>query len=483
MMPRLVVVPIKDDRSADLSSSFAVADIRRLAPAHDETQSLLNVVLPINGRAEGDEMVLEPGSYLFRVRMPSGETLIETLQVDATWPRSTVLVVADELGFRRREKRRTSDSLNAASSSNYSLIEADTLDREVTAQPPGQKKQWLWSKHVLSTPMPSWLSDTDGFRTLISDLGDNAAPYVLHRLKVKPIESPLVALRDERASPGDIAMSLFGQALAIQPTKVAATSSGFSLSQWKVAEKGKVDPAEQARYYGVLVANTGDGSMVQKVASIPDRWIGLDGTKDDFFRAEIVEHPDFSSGARIRLSVTDPRAMSLMSFLQTGDLDAALAVSRPARGFVRQGAQNAYAAVAAAYALVYAPAGAGNPGWEEWVLELARNRSDIPDGKILEATLLLQREVPRVFFAGAEFPPAVVERRLERAWGCVQEAVRRGPPVFRLGLRLLEENIRILRDSGADVVDHSAAVAAANVTGWLRARVDPYQPLCVFDVS
>ena len=482
MMPRLEVVPIKGGKSADLSSSFAVADIRRLTSARDETQALLNVVLPINGRAEGDEMVLEPGSYQFRVRMPSGETLIETIHIDATWPWSTVLVVADEPGFRRREQRRTSDSLNAASSSNYSLIEADSFVREVTAQPSGRKKQWLWSKHVLSAPMPSWLSDTDGFRSLISDLGDIAAPYVLHRLKVKPIESPL-ALRDERASPGDIAMSLFGQALAIQPTKVATTSSGSSLSQWKVAEKGKVDPLEQARYYAVLVANTGGGTMVQKVASIPDRWIGLDGTKDDVFRAEIVEHPDFNGGTRIRLSVTDPRAMSLMSFLQTGDLDAALAVSSPAMGFVRQGTQNAYAAVAAAYALVYAPAGSGNPGWEEWVLELARNRSDIPDGKILEATLLLQREVSGVFFAGAEFPPTAVERRLERAWGCVQEAVRRGPPVFSLGLRLLEENIRILRDSGAEVVDSSAAVAAANVTGWLRARVDPYQPLCVFDVS
>ncbi|MDM0110543.1 hypothetical protein QTI66_00175 [Variovorax sp. J22R133] len=283
----------------------------------------------------------------------------------------------------------------------------------------------------------------------------------------------------------DAARNSFGRAVALQPTKVRSPRSGPANSQWKVAERGRNRSTLPTRYYGVLVDNSDSNAVIQNVASIPDRWIGMDGSTDDVFQAAIVPNPDFPDSRRIELSVTDPDASSLMSFLQTGDLDAALAVAKPAMNFVEQGAENAYAAVAAAYALVFAPSGSGNEGWERWVLELSAKRQDIPDGKILEATLLLQRSVPQMILGTRRFPPPSTQERINYAWDCVMEALRRGPPVFRLGLGLLESNIRIIRDSEieSNTVDRNSVMAAARITSWFRARVDPYQPLCVFDVT
>src|SRR5262249_13918592 len=84
-----------------LATAFAVADITPIGDhKSSEAAALFDIVLPVNRRADFKEVVLSPGSYRVRARLPSGATLFEDVAVRAQH-REATLVLRLDIPFRR----------------------------------------------------------------------------------------------------------------------------------------------------------------------------------------------------------------------------------------------------------------------------------------------------------------------------------------------------------------------------------------------
>jgi hypothetical protein len=187
---------------------------------------------------------------------------------------------------------------------------------------------------------------------------------------------------------------------------------------------------------------------------------------------------------RISVSVDDRSFKSMLEFMNSSDLGSAIHVAASSLPILYAKFDNPLAAVAAGYVLVQAPPHTVKVPWGQWIGNLGHYFPSLPDGKILHATLLLQRGdtgTPDDYVEdhNAYFPAEPHARNMLAA-SLVIDSLLNGPPLFRAGLALLATNLRILASAQLPQETASLLEVADRLVTWLSMRVDPREPFCVF---
>lgn len=185
---------------------------------------------------------------------------------------------------------------------------------------------------------------------------------------------------------------------------------------------------------------------------------------------------------KLNVRVSDSDVQSVLGFVLQSDLEGALAVLDACMEMLAAKAQNPYAAAAAGYVLLNAPANRTSFPWQHWIGNLGRHFTDVPDGLILHATLLLQTEPGRML--PSSYFPADAASRANMAANLLLQAMERGLPLYRAGVRLLASNLRILiGDETAGAGNPEALRKAYELAAWLLMRLDSQQVFTVVDVT
>jgi hypothetical protein len=202
--------------------------------------------------------------------------------------------------------------------------------------------------------------------------------------------------------------------------------------------------------------------------------------------AKLIVRADRDDARLVRLSVSvDDRSFkSMLEFMNSSDLGSAIHVAASSLPILYAKFDNPLAAVAAGYVLVQAPPQTVKVPWGQWIGNLGHYFPSLPDGKILHATLLLQRgdtctpddyvEDHNAYF------PAEPDARNMLAASLVIDSLLHGPPVFRAGLALLATNLRILASVQLPQETTLLLEVADRLVTWLSMRVDPRESFCVF---
>jgi hypothetical protein len=205
-------------------------------------------------------------------------------------------------------------------------------------------------------------------------------------------------------------------------------------------------PKQVNQRYGLSLDDKGNP---HQLTVLPGAW-----TTDDERRADevvdVYQEWDGIAGAwNLRTTVNDARVSSVLEFMASGDLPRARHLVSSSLQLLMEKVQNPYAAAAAGYVLIYSrDADLEHEGWPVWLRNLATWFPSLPDAQILLATLCLQR---RRLVRRARLP--LGERDNERlvfAHVLLERALRAGIPMFSLGMRLLVENLEILREEFRD---------------------------------
>lgn len=191
----------------------------------------------------------------------------------------------------------------------------------------------------------------------------------------------------------------------------------------------------------------------------------------------------YAMGPGVAIEVGNPKYNSLLRFLRQNDLRSAVQILASAQELLHAKFDDPVAAAAAGYVLLNAPPTTMRVPWDYWIGNLGAYFSHIPDGRILHATLLLQRSdvyAPSNFGRNEGYFPSAPTERLLSAARHIRNALQKGPPMFRMGLNLLASNIAILLDSDLPKNEHSELRRADRLVTALRRRVDTVEPFCVF---
>lgn len=312
-------------------------------------------------------------------------------------------------------------------------------------------------------------------------------PGVSMVLATLDIDATLNALATD-APIRQLAARLFGECTAVRPATLTGTTliktANVDLpSQFGALASVRRHADHPVRAFGWLRKDGPDGYAV--IACLPHAWeVDPSDTPAKIRAVASGVGPEKTARPGLRIVVDDPGMNSILGFLQSGDLDSAERLTRLSLEYLYEKDLNPYAAAAGAYALVHVPGAAdASEPWPRWIRHLSNRFPDIPDGPILLATLLLQRGAGELAVgrpgSSAEHDRAGFEecRRL------LLRAVCSGPPIFRLGLRLLAENLEIVRGLEREYGLATGELdRAAELVRWMSLRVDTSQPFTALKV-
>ncbi|MGR4872218.1 hypothetical protein ACIPRI_25490 [Variovorax sp. LARHSF232] len=436
------------------------------------------IVLELNNRQalrRGIEVPAGPG--MLYVRLPTGETLAERVEVEPTQGQTTgrlkLKVARPEERFEYRDV-----VVHAYSAARPSPVV------DLVRGPSESSDRSRWST-VKFEPTKSGVGRAPP-QNLSSFLEPFASRVVSERQGNRGIAKLQSSAGKFRLAPklGDrvyFDSALVGQVQAVKPTKLYGTRDELR-AQWKApASARRHYLAEQDDRYFALSFEAANEPLPLQVACLPAKWRTL---TDDSARLTVQYAPSHTStehrGLGIVVNVDDPRFSAFLQFMQTGDLASSMSLLRQAERALYEKFMNPYAAAAGGYVLTHAGYRMWHHDWGRWLYNLATHFPALPDGHILLANLILQ---------GAEscreqVPGYTRDQAWELALHSVLESVRRGPPMYRFGLRMLSSSIAILNHLvGADHVDRPRLNGAADYVRNLSVRVDRHQPFCVFDVG
>jgi hypothetical protein len=446
-----------------------------------ELKPVKGIVLELRNRQalkRGIEVPAGPG--MFYVRLPTGEALAERVDVVPTQGLTTgtlKLKVAGLAGPVERAAeisrsfspepmrevadvfRAPSDSVERADRSRWSTVRFD--------QPRPGRRPMLQLSALLEPFAREVVDERQGNRG-IAKLESSARTVKLNK--------------DLWNSIG-FDSAFVGEVQAAKPTKLYGSRDDLHASwkkklptkPWQASEKGRME-----RYFALSFEAEEELSPLQ-VACVPTRWRTLSDESARLSVQYISHHsPSKPRGSRMVVGVDDPQFSALLQFMQTGDLASSVSLLRQAENALYEKFMNPYAAAAGGYVLTHAGYPLWNQDWGRWLYNLATHFPDIPDGQILLASLVLQGPDA----CKKRIPGYELNNACQIALASVLESVRRGPPMYRFGLRMLSGSIAILNHLvGADHESREQLNAAADYVRNLSVRVDRNQPFCVFDVG
>jgi len=248
---------------------------------------------------------------------------------------------------------------------------------------------------------------------------------------------------------------------------------------------GRPAPVVGQRYAVTLDAPDDE---VSRLAVLPWAWHGV-GVRDRDEVVTVDERWDEDAGQWIlRSAINDVGIASVLAFLTQGDLSRARRLIRESLRFLMAKVENPYAAAAGGYVLIYSKdEDVADDHWPQWIRNLAAWFPSLPDSQILLATLCFQRRrlVERAGLGGLSDNRARISFARDLLW----QAMRGGLPIYALGMRLLVENLEILRDEqrrlGNDVdeyTDPRVEEALTRVRALSRCMTTA-QPMTVLDFA
>lgn len=455
----------------------AVADITALSASGEEEKLVLEGVV-INLRRSEVVVPVSPGDYLVRLRIPTGQLLSKRVRVrGGDYGAELTFVPA---GLKKQTEVLYGDDGEELKVAVREISSNFVKSKSVHSVGPADRNRWTAKLMQVDDATLSYLPGLQ-----VKEVVNERQDYMgVAKLKARPRAE--VLLSEERPKQG-VSAYLVGNIDAVQAAKLYGDSAELR-AQWKnpLRKQSIIGKASQeakgARFFALSYRATEKFSPLQ-VACMPGRWVTQQGS---LALVEATYHPR-RVGSRLtrgmRLEVDDPDLGGLLDFLQQGDLSGAARIVEQSLGLLYDKWKNPYAAAAAGYVLVSGGLSATSAwgSWEQWVLNLAGRYTALPDGAILYATLLLQG--PPGVAEGLNFHPRE-GASFRTPLGAVLEAVRRGPPLFRYGLKLMSTNIEILvKEPGLERAKQRELHAAQRYMRELSLRVDPDQPFCVFDVA
>lgn len=457
----------------------AVADIVKLDGAGSEERTVKEGIAVNLLRGQVRECV-PPGHYLVRLRVPTGQLLMKRVHVRDDGNDTALVFIPEGEGMQRgQEGKKVDRGLRFFDCEQFPQKLAPTVTSSKSTAGRGR-----WSARLVEPDeRPAALNHLPGLSAL--NVVTRHQDYMgVVKLKTRP---RINAFQRESGDKECVSSYLVGDIDAIQAARLYGHTEELH-THWKYPLRsqsiigGAADEGKGARYFALSYQANNDLYPLQ-VACIPGRWVTQDGV---LATVSVSYHPG-SAGQRtrraFRLEVDDPDFGGLIDFLQQGDLVGSMSIVDRSLEMLYQKWRNPYAAAGAGYVLLHAglPHSGGWRNWRQWVLNLASRYTGLPDGAILYSTLLLQGPPglgEALDFTGSDYEP--FRTPLE----ATLEAVRRGPPLYRYGLKLLATNLEILEGEAVASRDVQRELEAArSYVSELSLRVDPDQPFCVFDVA
>lgn len=481
-------VPFKGDGRADL-------------------KPVKGIVLELRNRQALEQGIEVPGGRgMLYVRLPTGEALAEHVDVVPTQGLTTGTLKLKIAGFTGRFER-TAEI--APSFTPVPMREVSDAFRELSDSVEDSDQFEHASGIIHFFPLARMRETSDVFREPSDSIGhaDRSRWSTVHYDQQPPMQNLSALLEpfakavvDARQGNRGIAKlessvrtvklnkdlwhqtgfdgAFVGEVKAAKPAKLYRSGDELYAS-WKKVSARPLRLSEK-RYFALSFEAEEEPAPLQ-VACIPARWSTL-SHEPARISVKYTSHPSPSDprGSRMVVGVDDPKFSALLQFMQTGDLASSVSLLRLAESALYGKFMNPYAAAAGGYVLTHAGYPLWNQDWGRWLHNLATNFPDIPDGHILLASLILQG------------PDACKKRipgyELSNAWQIalesVLESVRRGPPLYRFGLRMLSGSIAILNHLvHAGHESREQLNAAADYVRNLSVRVDRNQPFCVFNVG
>lgn len=241
-----------------------------------------------------------------------------------------------------------------------------------------------------------------------------------------------------------------------------------------------VDPLGSSKEWYALIRSEGSAAGTKFLARFPRHWRPENHPDPQALR--LVATPDSGGKLAVQIGVPDERLQAVLNFMQQTDLEAALSLLETSTRLLHFTHDNPYAAAAAGYVLLAAPAERMPRDYFDWICKLGKQFDEIPDACIQHAALLLQTALPPGL-AERDFPTKP-EQRCTLACDLLLESLRRGLPLYRSAFKLLVSNFRILENDPALAPERRREVSLAlHLVNPLRLRLDINQPFTIIDVS
>jgi len=458
----------------------ALADVFELGRDNAEERLVVGGIvinLQVRGRGAATRVEVKPGAFLIRLRTPEGQLLMRRVYVEPSEDTALVFLPKQLVEKPERQRKEIQEFVVP-----HIALPNEILDG-IEEKKPAVPREWWSALPMLKAEEPITIANLPGFHA--SDLVQPKHDFVgIARLQAEP--------RRELPSPESplesVTAKLVGEIAAVQGAKLHGNKES-PFARWKTPLRNrqlvgdKSQEGKGSRYFSLSYRAEDKLSPIQ-VACVPGRWEKRDGKLADVY-ADYYERVIGDTHARsMRVEVDDPDLGGLLDFLQQGDLSGSIRMLNNATELLYNKWSNPYASVAAGYVLVQVDDWPGaHENWRQWILNLAYRYSSLPDGAILFTTMLLQSSADSLenltYENGGKNP-------FRNALSAALEAVRRGPPLFRHGLKMMVTNLAILegeaKHRAQDEQTYRKLEAASRYMRELSLRVDPNQPFCVFDV-
>jgi hypothetical protein len=446
--------------------------------------------LPFGDGDEPARQLLDVGNYWVQLKLPTGEIVRETISIPEGLEEASVYL----------DQPQSTDFTNKYAGSSNIEFRPELL--ESFAAPPA-----LEVKSGNRVLVPRGSPRTRG-RDVV--LGSREISRPLSNLFSARIESPkyfsfpnisnqlfsLSLLRKEMAEwPVRQFSGVRGPSISFDPTKYLG---GIFRSR----DQTSLDPEIEGNSISSTIRNLSDVDhrsqelmarpVVREFALLQDSakshryLVGVPRLREGQATKLIIRSngQDARRPVRLTVEVTELKFNSMLQFMKGSDIGSALSVAESSLSILYAKFDNPLAAVAAGYVLVQAPPRTIQVPWGQWIGNLGRYFPNLPDGKILHATLLLQRgdtQSPYHHYEDhSEYFPLDPQDRNALAAALVLESLAQGPPVFRAGLALLATNLRILASVNFPEQMQLRLQAAEALVTWLGMRVDPREPFAIF---
>lgn len=457
----------------------ALADIFELGRDSGEERLAVGGVV-VNLQRRGNErptrVEVKPGAFLIRLRTPEGQLLMRRVYVEPS--DDTSLVFLPKQRIEKPEKPRKAMQESPIPRSVVLDIPLDGLEEKPTVP-----REWWSALPMSKVEEPITIANLPGFhaRELVQPKHDFVG---IARLQAAPLQE----IPSTDSSADTVTAKLVGEIAAVQAAKLHGSKES-PFARWKAPLRSrqllgdKSREGKGSRYFSLSYRAEDELDPIQ-VACVPGRWERRDGKLADVYADYYDRIVGDTSTRSLRVEVDDPDLGGLLDFLQRGDLSGSVQMLSNATELLYNKWSNPYASAAAGYVLVQVDDWPGaNMNWRQWILNLAYRYSSLPDGAVLFTTMLLQSSTDGL--ANLRYEDGTTNP-FRNAVTAALEAVRRGPPLFRHGLKMMVTNLAILegeaRYQANDEQTYRKLAAASRYVRELSLRVDPNQPFCVFDV-
>jgi len=458
----------------------ALADVFELDGNNAEERLVVGgivVDLQVREGSAPTRVQVKPGTFLIRLRTPEGQLLMRRVNVKPSSDTALVFL-PKQLALKPERQQSAVDDLVVMRTAAPGVLFDPAAYKK-----PAVPRDWWSALPMANATEPVTISNLPGFHA--TELVESKYDYMgIARLQAGSLHE----LPPPDRSSHDVTAKLVGEIAAVQGAKLHGNRES-PFAKWKSPVRNREltgkrsDEGKGARYFSLSYRAEAGLSPIQ-VACVPGRWEMRDGRLADVF-ADYYERDIGNTSIRaLRVEVDDPDLGGLLDFLQQGDLSGSTRMLNNATELLYRKWLNPYASAAAGYVLVQAGQWPGeNANWRQWILNLAHRYSSLPDGAILFTTLLLQspsEALQNLHYEGGR------GNHFRSAISAALEAVRRGPPLFRHGLKMMATNLAILEGEAKhltrDAQTYRELHSASKYVRELSLRVDPNQPFCVFDV-